>query len=109
MSTTLRIESHPVLGSNELRTTVTITADGREIQALVGEPIAAALLASGILKIRTMPGTAAPRGIFTGVGRSIEELGTVNGESNVPLMSTPVEDGMVIEVQQGLGGWVENA
>lgn len=85
--------------------TVSITVDGREVEAFEGEPVAAALLAHGIRVIRTMPESDSPRGIFTAVGRSIEELGTVNGEANMPLMSTPVTAGMKVTTQQGLGDW----
>lgn len=101
----LRIKDHPILGQQSDATEVSITANGTEIPAIESEPVAAALLAAGIRVIRTMPETDVPRGIFTGVGRSIEELGIVNGESNVPLMSTLVEDGMVVELQRGLGRW----
>jgi len=105
MRSTLRIEDHPIIRRNDAPAEVTISVDGRSIHALEGEPVAAAMLAAGIRAVRTMPETGEPRGVFTGVGRSIEELGTVDGESNVPLMSTQVQDGMVVETQSGLGEW----
>lgn len=101
----LRIDDHPVLGKPPDRKSVSIIVDGAEIEAIEGEPVAAALLAAGIRAVRTMPGSGEPRGVFTGVGRSIEELGTVDGEANVQLMTTPVRAGMVIERQQELGDW----
>ena len=97
--------NHPVLGSLDPAEQITIVVDGVEIEAIKGEPVAAAMLAAGIRVIRTMPTTGAPRGIFTGVGRSIEELGTVNGEAMVPLLFTPASEGMTVETQQGLGSW----
>jgi hypothetical protein len=105
MTGDLRINDHPIMGPAPARPEVTITFDGRELRAYRGEPIAAALLANGIRKLRTMPGTDESRGVFTAAGRSLEELGTVNGEANVPLVSTPVEDGMAVETQRGLGDW----
>lgn len=105
MSRTLRIEHHPVLERSETAREVAITVDGREIPTIEGEPLAAALLAAGFRKVRTMPETGAPRGVFTGVGRSIEELGTVDGEANVSLMSTRVTAGMAVTTQHGLGEW----
>jgi len=105
----LRIQSHPFLGDREPARTITITVDGVEIKAIEGEPLAAALLAAGIRAVRTMPETGEPRGVFTGVGRSIEELGTVDGEAHVPLMTTPARGGMVVETQRGLGDWEERA
>ena len=105
MNSTLRIDDHPVIRRNPAPAKVTITVDGRDIPAFEGEPVAAAMLAVGIRAVRTMPETGEPRGVFTGVGRSIEELGTVNGESNLPLIATLVRDGMVVETQSGLGQW----
>ncbi|CAN5830137.1 (2Fe-2S)-binding protein [soil metagenome] len=105
MSRTLRIEHHPILEQSTTAQEVAIAVDGQEIPAIEGEPVAAALLAAGIRKVRTMPDTGAPRGVFTGVGRSIEELGTVDGEANLPLMSTRVTAGMSVTTQQGLGDW----
>lgn len=105
MNLTLRIKHHPVRERSETGQEVTITVDGREIPAIEGEPVAAALLAAGIRKVRTMPDTGAPRGVFTGVGRSIDELGTVDGEANVPLMSTRLTAGMTVTTQHGLGEW----
>ncbi len=100
----LRIENHPILGQPPEVEVTLMTFDGKQIEVRAGEPIAAGLLAAGVRAFRTMPETGEPRGVFTGVGRSIEELGTVNGESNVPLMSTAVATGMVVTTQYGLGG-----
>ena len=104
----LRIQSHPILGDPPDVEFVEISFDGRPIEARVGEPVAVALLAAGIRSLRTMDRTDDPRGIFTGVGRSIEELGIVDGEANLPLMSVRVEAGMAVETQQGLGARGEN-
>ena len=105
METPARITDHPILGSPTPRAEVTILVDGQEVPALEGEPIAMALLAAGIRATRTMPETGSPRGMFSGVGRSIEELGTVDGEANIPLFSTPVRAGMQIMTQQEHGSW----
>lgn len=101
----IRITKHPVLPEQSIARSVSITVDGREIQAIEGEPVAAALLAAGIRAVRTMPESGEARGVFTGVGRSIEELGIVDGESNVQLMKTSVRAGMIVETQHGLGVW----
>jgi hypothetical protein len=100
-----RIVEHPLLGSVPDAAPVTIAFDGIDIEARAGEPVAAALLAHGIRGFRTMPESDALRGVFTGAGRSLEELGSVDGEANVPLMSTPVVDGMRVNTQRGLGVW----
>ena len=97
-----RITNHPVLGSSDAPKKIAIVVDGVEIEAVAGEPVAAAMWAAGVRAIRTMPGTGDPRGIFTGIGRSLEELGTVDGELNVPMMFTPVAEGMIVETRPRL-------
>ncbi len=84
-----RITDHPVLGPELEREIVTVTFDGREIQGYAGEPIAATLLAHGIRTFRTMPESDQPRGYFTGVGRSADELLMVDGELSVPAAASP--------------------
>ncbi len=105
MASELRIAEHPVLGPAPETTRATIIFDGVKLEAILGEPVAVALLANGIRGFRAMPESNELRGVLTGNGRSIEEFGSVNGEANTPLMATPVEAGMVVETQQGLGSW----
>jgi hypothetical protein len=109
MTGSLRIHDHPVMGPAPERRELAITFDGRQLSAYAGEPVAAALLAHGIRAFRTMPGTSDPRGIFSAAGRSIEELGTVNGEANVPLITTQIRNGMAVTTQRGLGEWEDPA
>lgn len=103
-----RIEEHPVLGSAPEREVVTVTVDGRKIAGFDSEPIAATLLAHGIRMFRAMPQSDEPRGLFTGIGRSSDELMIVDGELNVPVTTTPLRAGMIIETQRGLGQWRED-
>lgn len=103
-----RVADHPILGRAPDREVVTVTVDGREIAGYAGEPIAATLLAHGIRIFRTMPESDEPRGMFTGIGRSSDELMTVDGELNVPVTTTPLRASMVIETQRGLGQWRED-
>lgn len=102
---TMRVKNHPVLGEDLRTEDARITVDGREITARSGEPIAAALLAAGIRKFRVTPRYGAPRGIFCGIGRCTDCIMTVNGRPNVRTCVTPVEDGMIVETQKGLGKW----
>lgn len=92
----MRVEKHPVLGDREVGKPVRITVDGRELQAVEGEPIAAALLAAGIRAMRKTPRLGEPRGIFCGIGRCTDCIMTVDGVPNVRTCVTPVKDGMVI-------------
>ncbi|MDI3340491.1 MAG: (2Fe-2S)-binding protein [Sphaerobacter sp.] len=103
----LRVRTHPVLGDLPPAPEVTIFVDGRPIPARAGEPIAAALLASGIRVCRTMPRSRQPRGVFCGVGRCTDCAMTVDGEPNVRTCVTPVRDGQRIVTQRGLGAWEE--
>ena len=92
----MRVEKHPVLGDREVGRLVTVTVDGREITAVEGEPIAAALLAHGLRVMRKTPRFGEPRGIFCGIGRCTDCIMTVDGVPNVRTCVTPVQAGMVI-------------
>lgn len=103
----MRIDDHPILGKIKLKPTITVTVDGKEIGAVKGEPIAAALLASGIKVFRKTPKKNEPRGLFCGIGRCTDCIMTVDGVPNVRTCVTPVEEGMKIETQDGRGKWRE--
>ena len=76
----LRIKEHPILGNmSENKKTVNITVDGRQIQAVEGEPIAAALWAQGIKELRQTPKFGENRGIYCGIGRCTDCTMTVDG------------------------------
>ena len=81
-----RIENHIILGDLEKQKEVTITVDGKQVTAVEGEP----------------------RGYFCGIGRCTNCVMTVNGDPNVRTCITPVEEGMVVETQDGLGKWEES-
>ncbi len=92
----MRVEKHPVLGDREVGRLVSIIVDGRLIQAVEGEPIAAALLANGMRVMRKTPRFGEPRGVFCGIGRCTDCIMTVDGTPNVRTCVTPVKEGMVI-------------
>lgn len=100
----MRIEHHPILEIPE-RESVTIYVDGEPVEARSGETVAAALLASGIKVFRRTPKLHRPRGIFCAIGRCTDCALTINGVPNVRSCVTEVEDGMQIEIQDGLGKW----
>jgi len=103
----LRVIHHPILGDETRSCNATIQVDGKQISAVEGEPIAAALLAAGIKKFRETPKKHKPRGIFCAIGRCTDCIMTVDGIPNVRTCVTPVRDGMVIKTQKGLGEWGE--
>lgn len=102
-----RIENHMILGDLEQKKEVQITVDGKTVSAVEGEPILAALLASGIKVSNISPKHHEPRGYFCGIGRCTNCVMTVNGNPNIRTCITPVEEGMTVETQDGLGKWEE--
>ncbi|GAK60705.1 hypothetical protein U27_00603 [Candidatus Vecturithrix granuli] len=100
-----RIVHHPILQDDQRTRTVKITVNGAEIEAYQGEMIAAALIANGIDVFRYTQRHHQPRGIYCGIGRCTDCVMIVNGIPNVRTCVTPVEEGMVIETQHGVGNW----
>lgn len=98
-----RVKNHPILDDDIADEDVAITVDGKKLLAKSGEMIAAALLANGIKIHRYTAKEHRPRGIFCGIGQCTDCVMTVNGKANVRTCITPVEDGMVVETQDGFG------
>jgi len=101
----MRVKHHPILGEETRKEYVEITLDGKTIKALKGEPIAAALLASGIKKFRYTSKKNMPRGVYCAIGRCTDCVMTVDGVPNIRTCVEPVREGMKIETQKGLGRW----
>ncbi len=99
----MRVKRHPILGDLEEGEVVEIEVDGETIEALAGEPIAAALTAAGKAVLRYTQKRRDPRGVFCAIGRCTDCMMTVDGVPNVRTCVTPVEPGMVIETQEGTG------
>jgi len=105
MGSGMRIEHHPILGDAPARKMVTITVDGRKIEAFEDESVAAAMLASGIKVHRTTAKHGEPRGVFCNIGRCTDCIMKVDGQPNVRTCVTRVRDGMRVESLKGLGTW----
>jgi len=103
----MRIEDHPILGKAPERRKVTIIVDGEPVEAQEGEPIAAALAAVSKRVLRYTSKRGEPRGFFCALGRCSDCLMTVNGVPQVRTCITPVEEGMRVDTQEGLGQWSE--
>src|SRR5690349_10608861 len=69
--------------------------DGREIEALEGETIAAALAAAGVVAVRQAR-SGAPRGPFCGMGVCFDCLVTVDGQPSQRACLTRVAPGMEV-------------
>ena len=99
----MRITEHPILGKLEEKATVKIEVDGGFIDAIEGEPIAAALIAAGRSVFRYTQKRHEPRGIFCAIGQCTDCMMTVDGVPNVRTCITPVREGMKIITQDGSG------
>jgi predicted molibdopterin-dependent oxidoreductase YjgC len=99
----MRVEKHPILGEMEKGPSVEIEVDGEMIEAIEGEPIAAALLAAGKSVFRYTQKRHAARGLFCAIGRCTDCMMVVDGVPNVRTCVTPVRSGIKIQTQQGLG------
>ncbi len=97
----MRVIHHPILGPLDEKPPVYIEVDGETIPAREGEPIAAAIIAAGRLKLRHTRKTREPRGVFCGIGRCTDCVMTVDGQANVRTCVTPVKAGMKITTQGG--------
>ncbi|AUG76203.1 proline dehydrogenase [Kitasatospora sp. MMS16-BH015] len=80
-----------------------IEFDGREIPALPGQSIAAALWAADILAWRTTRVEGRPRGAFCGIGACYDCLATVNGRPNQRTCLLPAQPGDTVTTQEGHG------
>ncbi|MEU6557557.1 (2Fe-2S)-binding protein [Streptomyces sp. NPDC046915] len=81
----------------------TVTFDGRPVEALPGQTVAAALWAAGVTAWRTTRREGRPRGVFCGIGVCFDCLVTVNGSPNQRACLVPVQPGDVIRTQEGTG------
>jgi hypothetical protein len=99
-----RVRSHAVLGDLPAAGSVTIFFEGKPVSARAGEPIMAALVASGVGVFRyTKKGS--PRRMFCGIGRCTDCVMTVDGVPGVRTCVTEVREGMRVERQRGVGNW----
>lgn len=99
---TERIVNHPILGTAPSRKTVAFSFNGAPLQALEGEPIAAALLANDIRLLRRHEETGTPHGFYCAIGHCMECRIQVEGLGTVRACLTPVEEGMNITEGQRL-------
>ncbi|MBO4288713.1 MAG: (2Fe-2S)-binding protein [Lachnospiraceae bacterium] len=99
----MRIIEHPILETLDTSRTVTIYYNDRPVEALEGEPVAAALMNAGIKAFRTTAKRKEPRGIFCAIGRCTDCKMTVDGVPNVRTCMCPVKEGMRVYHQDGNG------
>ena len=78
------------------REKIAINVDGRRIIAYRGESVAAALLAAGIVQLRTSPRNGEPRGAFCFMGSCQECLISIDGKRHLACQ-TPVAEGLSVK------------
>jgi predicted molibdopterin-dependent oxidoreductase YjgC len=81
----------------------TVTFDGREIEALPGQTVAAALCAVGVVAWRTTREEGRARGVFCGIGVCFDCLATINGRPNQRACLVEAMPGDVVTTQHGTG------
>jgi sarcosine oxidase subunit alpha len=80
---------------------VTLTVDGKPMQARAGDSVAAALLAGGVGHCRTSPVSDAPRAPYCLMGVCFDCLVTIDGVGSRQACLVAVRDGMRVETQLG--------
>jgi predicted molibdopterin-dependent oxidoreductase YjgC len=93
----------PGHGEVERGEQVTLTVDGRELEAHLGETVAGALMAAGIRTFRETFRRRLPRGLYCGMGVCYDCLVVVDGRPNTRACMVYVADGMKVELQKGWG------
>lgn len=98
----MRIEKHPILQFNKEKK-ITFTFNGENVVGYEGETIAAALHAAGVKVLGKSLFLHRPRGFYCAIGNCSSCMMTVNGVANVKTCVTDLEEGMVVEIQEGRG------
>lgn len=75
--------------------------EGRAVTARPGESVAAALIASGYVSLRTAEDDS-PRGVLCGIGVCWECRCIIDGRPNSRACMTEVKHGMTVRRQRGL-------
>ena len=85
----------------DTRARVTITLDGRPVEAAAGDSVAAAMLAAGMSHCRTTPVSGAPRAPYCMMGVCFDCLVMIDGVGNRQACLVQVREGMSVQIQQG--------
>jgi D-hydroxyproline dehydrogenase subunit gamma len=80
---------------------LSLTLDGRSVDAYEGETVAAVLLAEGHIATRKTR-SGSPRGVYCGMGVCFDCLVVVDGVPNTRACVTWVREGMDVARQDGL-------
>ncbi len=101
MTHDLRLITHPVLDlSMDGRKKVIIAVDGRSLDVLEGEILAAALWVNGFISLGHNPSDGSHRGMYCGIGHCYECRVTVDGVEDLRSCLIQVRDGMRVSLQK---------
>ncbi len=96
------IKNHPILRFSRGER-IKFIFEGKELTAYRGETVAMALYRHGIDVFSESPKLHRPRGIFCAIGKCSSCMMRINGIPNVRTCILPVQKGMIVERQKGLG------
>ena len=100
MPTDLRLQRHPIFDDEpQSACRVTITVDGRPMEALEGESLAAALWAGGHTALRHDENSNTLRGMYCGIGHCYECRVIVDGIPDVRSCLVEVRNGMQVSLR----------
>ena len=89
----------PITGSN----TITLTIEGKDINAIQGDTVAAAMLAAGFAYTRITPEKEKRRAPYCMMGICFDCLVEINGIPNQRACQTLVQAGMHVNIQEKEG------
>lgn len=98
----MRIEQHPILNFDR-REQLEFSFNGTKMTGFKGETVAAALHAASVKILGYSPYKHRPRGFYCAIGNCASCNMVVNGKPNVRTCVTYLEEGMVVEIQEGHG------
>ncbi len=98
----MRIEKHPIL-KFERKEKLSFTFNGEKLEGYEGESIQAALHAAGVKVLGKSIEMHRPRGFYCAIGNCSSCQMVVNGVPNVKTCITELEEGMIVETQEGKG------
>nr|WP_315597324.1 (2Fe-2S)-binding protein [uncultured Cupriavidus sp.] len=89
------------LAPTELQATVVIYVEGQEVYARVGQTLATALLAAGVVPFRKTAVSGAPRAPLCLMGACFDCVVEVDGAQNVQSCMAEVREGMQVRLPSG--------
>jgi hypothetical protein len=93
----------PEPAASRSRPTVEITVDGVPVRCVLGQSLAAAMIAAGRVSWRQSRFDHEERGLFCGIGVCFDCLVTVNGVRSVRACVSATKAGDVVVTELGIG------